>query len=111
MILNKEIGYFNDINRTYGIEEMFPRRRLTNYLWNEDFIAATDQFGNGRSLYMGVDGNVTFLCLWGGGDWNDSINNVGMQLKGESVWLLQIAERVLCQFRLYKPDTSNTERN
>lgn len=27
------------------------------------------------------------LCLWGGGDWNDSINNAGMKGVGESVWL------------------------
>lgn len=27
------------------------------------------------------------LCLWGGGDWNDSINTAGMNGKGESVWL------------------------
>ncbi|NMA65200.1 MAG: hypothetical protein GX957_03025 [Clostridiaceae bacterium] len=27
------------------------------------------------------------LCLWEGGDWNDSLNNVGMNLIGESVWL------------------------
>ena len=27
------------------------------------------------------------LCLWGGGDWNDSINNAGIKGKGESVWL------------------------
>ena len=27
------------------------------------------------------------LVVWGGGDWNDSINNAGMLGKGESVWL------------------------
>ncbi len=27
------------------------------------------------------------LCLWGGGDWNDSFNYAGLQMKGESVWL------------------------
>ena len=27
------------------------------------------------------------LGLWGGGDWNDSLDNCGMQGKGESVWL------------------------
>ncbi|PWM70891.1 MAG: hypothetical protein DBX59_10005 [Bacillota bacterium] len=27
------------------------------------------------------------LILWGGGDWNDSMNNAGMLGKGESVWL------------------------
>lgn len=27
------------------------------------------------------------LILWRGGDWNDSLNNVGLKNKGESVWL------------------------
>ncbi|MDD6213810.1 MAG: hypothetical protein PUB42_01275 [Firmicutes bacterium] len=27
------------------------------------------------------------LCLWGGGDWNDSINACGLLGRGESVWL------------------------
>lgn len=27
------------------------------------------------------------LILWRGGDWNDSLNNAGLQNKGESVWL------------------------
>ncbi len=27
------------------------------------------------------------LCLWGGGDWNDSFDGAGLQNKGESVWL------------------------
>ena len=27
------------------------------------------------------------LVLWGGGDWNDSINAAGLEGKGESVWL------------------------
>lgn len=27
------------------------------------------------------------LCLWGGGDWNDSFDGAGIEMKGESVWL------------------------
>lgn len=27
------------------------------------------------------------LSLWGGGDWNDSLDSCGLQMKGESVWL------------------------
>ena len=27
------------------------------------------------------------LCLWGGGDWNDSFDGAGLDMKGESVWL------------------------
>ncbi len=29
------------------------------------------------------------LCLWGGGDWNDSINGAGLKGVGESVWLTE----------------------
>jgi cellobiose phosphorylase len=38
------------------------------------------------------------LCLWGGGDWNDSLNGAGLQLKGESVWLSQAAIVAAQQF-------------
>jgi len=31
------------------------------------------------------------LCLWGGGDWNDSLNGAGLQGRGESVWLSEAA--------------------
>ncbi len=27
------------------------------------------------------------LCMWGGGDWNDSFDGAGLNMKGESVWL------------------------
>ena len=33
------------------------------------------------------------LSLWGGGDWNDSLDNCGMKMKGESVWLSIAAVR------------------
>lgn len=39
------------------------------------------------------------LCLWGGGDWNDSINNAGMQGVGESVWLSIAAVKACRQYR------------
>ena len=35
------------------------------------------------ALVFGKDG----LLLIGGGDWNDALNEIGMQRKGESVWL------------------------
>ncbi len=36
-----------------------------------------------RSLHVGVNG----LPLMGGGDWNDGMNRVGIEGRGESVWL------------------------
>jgi len=38
------------------------------------------------------------MVLWGGGDWNDSINNVGHQLKGESAWLSIATVKAITEF-------------
>lgn len=38
------------------------------------------------------------MVLWGGGDWNDSINNVGHQLKGESAWLSIATVKAVTEF-------------
>lgn len=38
------------------------------------------------------------MVLWGGGDWNDSINNVGFQLKGESAWLSIATVKAITEF-------------
>ena len=38
------------------------------------------------------------MVLWGGGDWNDSINNVGYQLKGESAWLSIATVKAITEF-------------
>ncbi|MDE6275752.1 MAG: hypothetical protein K2M75_04355 [Clostridia bacterium] len=41
------------------------------------------------------------LLLIGGGDWNDALNEIGMQNKGESVWLSMITLHVLRKFVKY----------
>ena len=41
------LGYFDDKNREYIIKNMFPRRPLVNYLWNEKTVCSCDQFGEG----------------------------------------------------------------
>lgn len=46
------------------------------------------------SLSMGQNG----LPLMGGGDWNDGMNRVGIEGKGESVWLAWFLVRVLQDF-------------
>lgn len=48
------------------------------------------------------------LCLWGCGDWNDSMNACGIKGKGESVWISLAAIKATKEFedicRRYKPD-------
>lgn len=63
-VLNEEVAYYDsDI-----IETVFLHiKRGMDFLYSN----------------QGVHG----LGLWRGGDWNDSMNNCGMQGKGESVWL------------------------
>ena len=38
------------------------------------------------------------MVLWGGGDWNDSINNVGYKFKGESAWLSIATVKAITEF-------------
>ena len=45
------LGFFNADDSIYTIQQMFPKRRLRNFLWNERFIADLDQFGGGASRH------------------------------------------------------------
>lgn len=40
-------GYFDKEKREFVITDMYPRRPLLNYLWNEETVVSCDQFGNG----------------------------------------------------------------
>ncbi len=63
-ILEEQVGYYG----ADDVESVFTHiKRGMDYLYS----------------HQGKHG----LNLWGGGDWNDSINNCGMQMIGESVWL------------------------
>ncbi len=49
------------------------------------------------------------LCLWGGGDWNDSTNGAGIRGIGESVWLSIAAVKALKTFAQILTDTGRAE--
>lgn len=42
---------FNDEKREYIIEDMYPKRPLMNFLWNDEYIAVINQFGFGKGRY------------------------------------------------------------
>jgi len=58
-------GYFNDENRTYVIQHMFPPRLWRNYLWNEHILSGVDQFGCGASWHFDNQGVRSELCCAG----------------------------------------------
>lgn len=51
-----------------------------------------------RALRRGMNRGVHGLPLMGSGDWNDGMNRVGIQGRGESVWLGFFLHEVLRQF-------------
>ena len=74
-ILDEEVKYFeSDVKETI-LEHCF---RGIDYLQNN----------------LGEHG----LCLWLGGDWNDSINACGLLGKGESVWLSEATVKAANEF-------------
>lgn len=46
----KNCGYFDDSCGEFVITQMYPKRPLINYLWNEQTVAHCDQFGFGKSM-------------------------------------------------------------
>lgn len=50
------------------------------------------------------------LVLWGGGDWNDSLNNCGMKGIGESVWLSMATIKATREF-LYITERTSLQVN
>ena len=43
------LGYFDNNKNEYVITDMYPRRELLNYLWNETTVCLCNQFGGGNA--------------------------------------------------------------
>lgn len=51
------------------------------------------------------------LPLIGGGDWNDGLSAVGLDMKGESIWLGHFIHRILLDFSVIANRHGDTERS
>ncbi len=74
-ILKEEVGYYNSDQHDSVFDHM---------------VRGLDFLLNGRGPHN--------LVLWGGGDWNDSLNNCGNLGRGESVWLSIATIKALHEF-------------
>ncbi len=43
----KPQNHFDPAKSEFILEDMHPARPWLNYLWNDEVVASTDQFGNG----------------------------------------------------------------
>ena len=49
-MMKSKMGYFVDATGEYVITDMYPKRPLKNYFWNEDAYTSIDQFGFGNAV-------------------------------------------------------------
>lgn len=74
------LSYLNETADTSILEEIVP------YYESKKNGSILDHLEKGLEFLLNHRGKHN-LVLWGGGDWNDSIDNAGIQMIGESVWL------------------------
>jgi len=72
-----------------------------------------DHMKKGIKYLLSIRGEHN-LVLWGGGDWNDSLNNCGRKWIGESVWLSIATVKAINDFskivNRYKPNDEDIEK-
>ena len=90
-ILNEMISYIETPELTEGHDETYTQPWISEHKGSlyEHCKRAID-----RSLKLGSHG----LPLFGSGDWNDGMNRVGHEGKGESVWMSWFLSTVLKNF-------------
>ena len=95
------LAYLKETNDPTILDEM------VNYYQSELKESIYEHMKRGISYLLSIRGEHN-LVLWGGGDWNDSLNNCGRKWIGESVWLSIATVKAINDFekicRRYKSD-------
>ena len=85
------LAYLNESDDLSILDE------VCNYFESEETDTVFDHMYKGVRFLLDNRGEHN-MVLWGGGDWNDSINNTGNLLKGESAWLSIAAVKAVTEF-------------
>ena len=79
-ILNEKVSYLEGENLAHGEDEKYQQTRESNFCGSiYEHIT--------KAILKSMNFGQHNLPLMGSGDWNDGMNTVGNQGKGESVWL------------------------
>lgn len=102
-ILDESVGFLEGPRLEPGHSDMYfvPTNSLRQGSVYEHCTLAID-----KALVFGAHG----LPLMGGGDWNDGMNEVGKEGRGESVWLGWFLCDVLSRFAVVAEGRGDTER-
>lgn len=97
------LAYLKETNNASILEEKVP------YYDSDISETVYEHMLRGLNYLINSRGSHN-LVLWGGGDWNDSLNNCGMKGRGESVWLSIATVKAINDFvricQKYKPQIS-----
>lgn len=85
------LAYLNETGDLSVLDEVCP------YFESDESGTVFDHMYRGIRFLLDNRG-ARNMVLWGGGDWNDSINNTGYQQKGESAWLSIATVKALTEF-------------
>jgi cyclic beta-1,2-glucan synthetase len=90
-VLDETAGFLDAPTLAKGVQESFtePRASAEKATLYEHCV---------RALEHGLTSGAHGLPLMGSGDWNDGMNRVGREGRGESVWLGFFLHSVLCEF-------------
>lgn len=109
-ILDEEIPYLEGDSYTHAKDNDSPT--FDPYTPGERVDSVLCHVKAAMDYLIGSRGEHN-LVLWRGGDWNDSMNNVGLQNKGESVWLSIATVKAINEFkeilRIYGTDDKTLE--
>lgn len=90
-ILNVEIPFVEGAELADGQESRYDNYRESKI---KKTLSEHCKLAINSALQFGEDN----LLLIGSGDWNDALNDIGMDGKGESVWLTMFAYQVISEF-------------
>ena len=93
-----------DVELPYLVGDSYERASIADSFVEEPYVAGKRR----DSVLCHVKAAIDYLLgsrgehnlvLWRGGDWNDSMNNVGLENKGESVWLSIATVKAVNEFK------------
>jgi len=99
-ILNERIAYLEEISFPPDSQDVYAEMRPSQ---EHDSLHGHCMRAFRHAARFGEHG----LCLMGGGDWNDGMNRVGAQGRGESVWLSEFLLVCAREYAQIAPDAED----
>jgi len=96
-LLREELPYLRDVEIPEGREDVYARMQPSDF---SESLHSHCMRAFRRAAETGSHG----LCLMGGGDWNDGMNRIGIEGRGESIWLTEFLAACAADYAQVAPN-------